>query len=240
MQLVKRAVIGGYVQADTTGLGDFEVGKITSFDKDSITFQSAKDGESITIDRSHAVKATAKQYEEALGGSIVGTEDVASGQGSDSEPEAKKDTSESVGAKDAKKVRRGGKTRFVCPECCSTNLQRRKGYESTSHRCGDCKTDFNMPTRNVLHDYYGCYQEHRTVRTASGRPATDKGDEVASILRGMSLDQVMRLTAPILGTTPEALEMRYAHLNPGMQRMNIGNRIRKLLKDNEIDISQLR
>lgn len=54
----------------------------------------------------------------------------------------------------------------------------------------------------------------------------DCGDDLAAYLRGMELADVYRYTANIIGTTIRTLETQYGHLNPGMQRMSLGNRLR--------------
>lgn len=69
------------------------------------------------------------------------------------------------------------------------------------------------------------YKTHET-RTASGRRAIDRDDEVAAQLRGSSLDEVYAAASDALGQSVEDLRAKYGHLNPGMQRMNLGNRMR--------------
>lgn len=64
------------------------------------------------------------------------------------------------------------------------------------------------------------------VKTPTGRHAIDINDEVANKLRGLTLDGVYEAAAKALETSIEDLKKQYAHLNPGMQRMNLGNKIR--------------
>lgn len=64
------------------------------------------------------------------------------------------------------------------------------------------------------------------VVTASGRKAIDVGDEVATQLRGSDLSDVYKAASEATGVSQKALREQYGHLNPGMQRMNLGNRIR--------------
>jgi len=64
------------------------------------------------------------------------------------------------------------------------------------------------------------------IKTPTGRRTIDCADDVASRLRGLPIDQVYVEAAEALETTVEALSAQYAHLNVGMQRMNLGNRIR--------------
>jgi hypothetical protein len=51
-------------------------------------------------------------------------------------------------------------------------------------------------------------------------------DEVAMSLMGLTLDEVYAAASPVLGVPEPDLRAKYGHLNPGMQRMNLGNRMR--------------
>ena len=53
----------------------------------------------------------------------------------------------------------------------------------------------------------------------------------AFLLRGKSLDAVYKLAAKKLGEDEKKLHGRYQHLNLGIQRMNLGNRIRAASKE---------
>lgn len=67
---------------------------------------------------------------------------------------------------------------------------------------------------------------YETVIAASGNTSLDCGDPLAAALRGKSLDDVYKAAAKELREPEADLRKRYAHLNPGMQRMNLGNRMR--------------
>jgi hypothetical protein len=55
----------------------------------------------------------------------------------------------------------------------------------------------------------------------------DNGDTVAIILRSCtSLDDVYKTASKHLGVPESTLREKYAHLNNGQQRMNLGNRLR--------------
>ena len=54
----------------------------------------------------------------------------------------------------------------------------------------------------------------------------DNGDEIAQFLRPRALIDVYVSAACLLREDVALLHQRYAHLNPGQQRMNLGNRIR--------------
>ena len=69
-------------------------------------------------------------------------------------------------------------------------------------------------------------EKYKTVTAASGNKSLDSGDEVAKALRGKELGDVYEVAAKKLGTSALALKRKYGHLNVGMQRMNLGNRVR--------------
>lgn len=66
--------------------------------------------------------------------------------------------------------------------------------------------------------------------SASGNHTLDCGDPVAERLRGKSLDEVLEIAAEVLGESVTALRTKYSHLNDGMIRMNLGNRMRGALR----------
>jgi hypothetical protein len=69
--------------------------------------------------------------------------------------------------------------------------------------------------------------------TATGNKSLDNGDSVALLLRGADLETVYQIGARELGVTVTELKTKYAHLNPGQQRMNVGNRVRGAIKKRE-------
>ena len=86
----------------------------------------------------------------------------------------------------------------------------------------------------------GIRETYERGKTAEGAAYIDNGDELARQLRGAELDQVARMAAEICGektaqgwidhyTVDREAEGK-ARLNPGMVRMNLGNRIRAALK----------
>jgi hypothetical protein len=64
------------------------------------------------------------------------------------------------------------------------------------------------------------------VKAASGNMSLDCGDDIAKKLRGLDLDAVYKLAAQALGESQRTLRSKYRHLNAGMQRMNLSNRMR--------------
>lgn len=59
-----------------------------------------------------------------------------------------------------------------------------------------------------------------------GRKAKDNGDEIAMLLRGLDLNGCYALAAKRMQLPVSELINKYRHLNPGQQRMCIGNRLR--------------
>lgn len=64
------------------------------------------------------------------------------------------------------------------------------------------------------------------VRTPAGRRTLDCADDISVELRGLSITEVYAKASEVLGLSVEDLTSQYEHLNIGMQRMNLGNRIR--------------
>lgn len=63
-------------------------------------------------------------------------------------------------------------------------------------------------------------------RNASGQLTQHNGDIVASGLVKLVLTETYAVAADMLETDEDELRGKYQHLNPGQQRMNLGNRIR--------------
>lgn len=67
--------------------------------------------------------------------------------------------------------------------------------------------------------------KRREVQRTTG--LRDNGDEVAELLRSAkTLDDVYRIGARFLGVKEAELRAKYEKLNPGQQRMCVGNRMR--------------
>jgi hypothetical protein len=67
---------------------------------------------------------------------------------------------------------------------------------------------------------------YERTKSATGHSSRDTADNTALALRGLTLDQIYAEAARVLVVPEDALRAKYAKLNPGMQRMNLGNRIR--------------
>lgn len=80
--------------------------------------------------------------------------------------------------------------------------------------------------------YLQFYQGYTTTRKDGTKVRSmDKGDSVAQSLRGLSIEDVYKQAAKITHIGVLELQARFSHLNPGMQRMNLGNMIRKAMRE---------
>ena len=86
------------------------------------------------------------------------------------------------------------------------------------------KTHIKIGKMSVPKDRYVVTKD---VKTSSGRVCVDNGDLIAERFRGLNLMEVYKQVSVALGIPVLDLEARYKHLNPGMQRMNLGNIYRK-------------
>lgn len=89
----------------------------------------------------------------------------------------------------------------------------------------DFDTTTPKTTRHILTAEVNL-DDYVKVKSAAGRNSLDCGDTMARLLRGKTLDEVYALAAEKLGVPEQELRARYAHLNNGMQRMNLSNRMR--------------
>ena len=78
----------------------------------------------------------------------------------------------------------------------------------------------------VLRQYAPNYNHDSEKKTAGGHVSVDCADAIATKLRSKTLDEVYAFAAKALDETEKELRAKYKHLNAGMQRMNLGNRVR--------------
>lgn len=95
------------------------------------------------------------------------------------------------------------------------------------------KMDINERKNGKVDPLYLPQYTAYTTQMADGtkKRSIDKGDGVALALRKLTLDAVYAKASSATGISQVGLRDRFAHLNPGMQRMNLGNMIRKALKE---------
>jgi hypothetical protein len=81
----------------------------------------------------------------------------------------------------------------------------------------------------ALKRYAPEYHKDNEKKTAGGNTSVDNDDDVAKKLRGKDLDEVYTFAAKTCELSVAELKKKYGGLNPGMQRMNLGNKIRGVL-----------
>lgn len=82
----------------------------------------------------------------------------------------------------------------------------------------------------IKSEYRDKYTVDKDVRTPSGAHSISVGDPVAKALNGLSVDQLAGV-AKDAGLSEKF--KGWGHLNAGMQRMNLGNMLRSLVKSEE-------
>lgn len=79
---------------------------------------------------------------------------------------------------------------------------------------------------DVLRNAAKDYTRDSKVKTAGGNVSVHCGDPVAKKLLGKPLSDVYEAAAKARDLSVGTLKKKYGHLNPGMQRMTLGNMIR--------------
>lgn len=117
---------------------------------------------------------------------------------------------------DAKPARKpkAEKAAAVKPKAPRVTKPKVEGFKSTDA--------LRQAAANYVHD-----KEHKT---AGGHVSVNNGDEIAQKLIGKDLDAVYAMAAKALKEDEKDLRAKYAHLNPGMARMCLGNRMRAAAK----------
>jgi len=84
----------------------------------------------------------------------------------------------------------------------------------------------------VFAGYLPQYEAYKALTTEGAtKRSIDKGDAVALQLRPLTLTTVYAAVSNTTGTSIADLRERFSHLNPGMQRMNLGNMMRRALRE---------
>lgn len=108
--------------------------------------------------------------------------------------------------------------------------------EMVGHTLSFCVHPDTLSLAPVTRNAYGVQPTLAGVARAERAKAgiKDVGDDVAVMLReAKTLDGVYQVGAEYLGVPEQELRAKYAHLNPGQQRMNIGNRMRAKWKKDQ-------
>lgn len=87
---------------------------------------------------------------------------------------------------------------------------------------------FAKGTRKVGDSPFKRFDTYVKHKTPAGNVAYDNGDNVAAKLRDMTLAEVFEHAAKKLDVSERSLKDKYSHLNDGMKKMNLANRLRGL------------
>lgn len=204
-QLIKRVTKGGYIKADTTGTGTWEVGKIIRANDQKVWFVSANDGQEVWVSRDEAYKATAEEYKQAKD-AAQHSEDMEKAKYVESVQQRiadeQDDAPESVGL---------------------TDMEHEAGeFELEQEQDGEGDEDDAPRSMSIKPEYR---QRYGSLKI-DGRTTQTCGDETAMQLVGMDLPSTYRLVANECGLDVDELMNRYAHLNNGQQKMCLSNRLR--------------
>ena len=98
----------------------------------------------------------------------------------------------------------------------------------------ECATPIDAPKGKIALLRDPSYRSTlQTVLTATGNKSLDNGVAIAQMLRGADLETVYKIGSKELGVSVEDLKKKYSLLNPGQQRMCIGNRVRGAIRKRE-------
>lgn len=108
----------------------------------------------------------------------------------------------------------------------ASKARRANGKSSKQHDAARLKALAEGARLKRVGDKEFDLSDYVAVKSAGGNSSLDCGDDLATKLRGMELDEVYALASKKLELPEKVLRARYANLNVGMQRMNLGNRMR--------------
>ena len=119
-----------------------------------------------------------------------------------------------------------------CPHCGSSRVEPLVRGESMN--CNGCKVTYSVMTGRKLksEQKHGILEPKmdKYVRglgvTVHGNRTIDIDDRVARQLRGTDNKEMYQIASKVLGESVRSLRAKYGHLNIGMQRMSLGNRMR--------------
>ena len=116
--------------------------------------------------------------------------------------------------------------KIECPECGGVGRLEPDSEFGAICENEECGHEWEEEQERIADGY-----EYRKTTAASGRASVDNGDETAQLLRGKELDEVYIIASEITEMSISELKGLYQHLNPGHQRMCLGNRIRGILRN---------
>lgn len=127
----------------------------------------------------------------------------------------------------ARKPKEATKARGKAKDTAAPAKRGRKSKAATAGATADTTEQGTTKVHLVDRSKYK-YPRHPDARTASNRAAIDNGDPVAEALRGKTVEESLAILLASGGAEGET----WARLNSGLQRMAIGNSLRKLWRVN--------
>jgi|GEM_PF-6685215 len=88
--------------------------------------------------------------------------------------------------------------------------------------------DEDGATKTIIKKEY--LEIYAPVKSVNGHSSHICGDDVSRMLVGKTVEEVAEIVEEYTGWSGAAMLAQYAHLNPGQQRMCIGNRFRTWVK----------
>lgn len=111
----------------------------------------------------------------------------------------------------------------------ATEQELDEAFEQEIANAADDLEDPFHNTRSIVPESYR--RRYHKTRSAAGTTSLHNGDPVAQMLAGKPLDLCYDILAGYIDdVTLETKIAKWGHLNPGQQRMQIGNAIRAALK----------
>ncbi len=113
----------------------------------------------------------------------------------------------------------------------TNQLTEAKAKLADARKAARIPSDGNGASTDALRQRAGTYVKDSEHKTAAGNVSVHCNDETAQKLLGKSLDECYAIAAEVCApdVTEADLRAKYGHLNLGMQRMNLGNKIRGVL-----------
>lgn len=130
----------------------------------------------------------------------------------------------------------------ACPKCNSHEVYHGRNVkglvqdEDTIWGCHACGWS-NIPQNGLID---GSARRRYSTTKVGDVVCVDNGDPVAVALRGMDIDDLFKVAADVLQTTQKELHSKYDHLNAGMQRMNLSNRLRKVVRADATNLKYIK
>ncbi len=187
--------------------------------KTVLVYDTQEELDQAILDEGMAENEAAQQADEDSQEAQVGSDEQISNDEQVSDTEA---TAAATRSSKSKRSKAKGKEQMA--------TKKKAAGKKAASKTATKKTSDGALIRTVAgreHDISG----YEKVKNASGHTSYDNGDDVATKLRGKTLEEVYAYASKQLKEPEKDLRAKYKHLNSGMQRMSLGNRLRKVAND---------